>query len=213
MAKLTTGKPKVTEREEEFLKNLPPLKEFQRAWLIEDYMASEYARLFDGAYLMIADAFDAAEVALTPALCQTLLPEQVFKFAVHLGYDPNCKDEFIRSLSRVIGYVSQLATDVSVEWREPTPPQHIDQFLKLKHWSKVTLIKRVSGIDDYVCETTKQFLKRLYRPPETNLQFGIDARTYKRLEQLVAIMSMNAPQQFGSFKIEDLRWTPLDSNK
>jgi hypothetical protein len=101
-----------------------------------------------------------------------------------------------------------------VRWKEPTPAQHVARFLKLKHWSKVILIKKLSGIDDYVCETTKQFLTRLRRPPKTpitaRLQFGIDSRTLEKLKALRSIMAANAPEQFGKLSIADLRWTPLD---
>ena len=130
------------------------------------------------------------------------------------------KEDFMRLLEQPIATLrSTAATEqalrtnpTAIRWRTPTPRQHIDHFQKVTHWSKVMLIKKVSGIDNHVCETTKQFLKRLYRPPETTLQAGIDSRTYNRLERLLAVMSTNAPQQFGSLKIEDLRWTSVESN-
>src|ERR1039457_3296208 len=85
------------------------------------------------------------------------------------------KEDFMRLLEEPITSLrSMAATDqalrtnpTAIRWKEPTPAQHIDRFLKLKHWSQVTLIKNLSRIDEYVCETTKQFLKRLRRPPKT----------------------------------------------
>jgi hypothetical protein len=216
MATKKAAKVKLSEAEEQFIKNLPPLKEFERAFVIEDYMASEYNRLFEGAYLTLVEAFDAADVPLTSAVYETLLPEQVFKLAVHLGYDPNSKDNFIRSLSRVIGYIRQTYSDADVQWSEPTPRQRIETFLKKMRWRKTDLVKKLSGIDDYVDETWLQFIKRLCRKPKirlkSRLQFGIDSRTLVKLKALRSIMAAYAPEQFGTLKIDDLRWTVLDSN-
>jgi hypothetical protein len=130
------------------------------------------------------------------------------------------KADFMRLLEKPIDSLrSTAATEqalrtnpTAIQWRTPTPAQHIKRFLNLTHWSQNTLIKKVSGDDEYVCETTKQFLKRLCRRPETAPQARIDSRTYNRLERLLAIMSTNAPQQFGSLRIEDLRWTSIDFN-
>jgi hypothetical protein len=130
------------------------------------------------------------------------------------------KEDFMRLIEKPIANLTSIAATeqalrtnpTAISWKRPTPKEHIDRFLKVKHWSKVMLINKVSGIDNYICEATKQFLKRLYRPPETTLQARIDSRTYNRLERLLAIMSTNAPQQFGSLRIEDLRWTSIDFN-
>jgi hypothetical protein len=131
------------------------------------------------------------------------------------------KEDFMRLLEEPITSLrSMAATDqalrtnpTAIRWKEPTPAQHIDRFLKLKHWSQVTLIKNLSRIDEYVCETTKQFLKRLRRPPKTTLQFGIDHRTLDKLTALRSVMAANAPEQFGDLILDDLRWTALDSSK
>jgi hypothetical protein len=131
------------------------------------------------------------------------------------------KADFMRLLEEPIANLHSIAaTDqalrthpTAIRWKEPTPAQHIDRFLNLKHWSKVMLIKRLSNIDDYVCDTTKQFLKRLYRKPLTNLQFRIDSRTVEKLDALRTVMVANAPEQFGDLRVDDLRWTVIDSSK
>jgi hypothetical protein len=126
-------------------------------------------------------------------------------------------DAFFKHLEPAIDVLKRIASadaaigmeDRPVRWKEPTPPQIIDRFLKKKRWTKATLIRRMTGIDEYVDETTKQMLKRLYRPPTRETRTGKNQRTVSQLLILRDILAQEAPELFGSLKAADLCWTPM----
>jgi hypothetical protein len=207
---------------------IPPAALMQRAWVIQDYFSAEITDVLQSVFLAMVDAFESAHVKMTPAIYEQLLKEQAFKLVVHLGafgdapgneevrignrlLTPEYEKELIATLAGAIKWVGKTTIGKSVTWKTPTPPDIIDEFLKNKkspRWYKTDLIKKVSGIDDYVCDTTKQFLKRLYREPTTNGQFGINRRTRERLKKLRDVMAEAEPELCGHLTVDSLRWTP-----
>lgn len=99
-----------------------------------------------------------------------------------------------------------------IRWKEPTPREIIDRFLKKRRWTKATLIRRMSGEDtgkgDEVDETDKQMLKRLYATPKRGVRIGKDVRTVQRIGRLINVMAAELPEEFGSLAVADLCWTP-----
>ena len=123
--------------------------------------------------------------------------------------------EFMKRLSRAMEVVrtiaethQSLAEESTIHWKEPTPPQIVDGFLRKMHWSKNSLIKMVSGIDEYVDDATKQMLKRLYKPPSKASRLSVDIRTGARLTKLRDIMAAAAPEYYSQLTVIDLCWTP-----
>lgn len=209
------------------LQNLRPLSEFHGTSVTDAYMSNELGSLLQGAYLAMVDAFVSANVTLTSTIYERILPEHALKLAVHLGsLEPatpegevgsvggcmltrDFKAEMMAAMTPAIHYVRATADNISVAWLEPTPPQHIQRFLKIMKWYRTDLVKKLSGIEDHVDETWLQFLKRLYKPPTTKLQSVINPRTLAKLETLRNIMASNVPGQFGTLTTSNLRWTPL----
>jgi hypothetical protein len=99
-------------------------------------------------------------------------------------------------------------TTSAIRWKHPTPPERIQRFLGRVHWFQADLIRKVSGIDDYVDETTKQMFKRLYKPPKSIPRTRIHVRTLPKLQRCRDIMAEADPEECGTLTVYGLCWTP-----
>ena len=128
------------------------------------------------------------------------------------------KEDFMRLLERPITSLKAIAaseqallTDpTAIRWKTPTPKQHIDTFLaRNTYWTKVWIVKQVSGINHKVDEATDQFLKRLYRQPTEPPKRGYTARNWQRLQRLRDVMAREYPDKFSQYTtVDHLIWTP-----
>jgi hypothetical protein len=128
------------------------------------------------------------------------------------------RDQFFQILERPIAELTAFAAadkalrthPTTIHWKEPTPRQHIDTFLsKRTWWSKVWLVKQISGIQHKLDQATDKFLKRLYKPPTQPSKRGYGARNLARLEKLRQIMAKEYPEKFAQYKtVAHLIWTP-----
>ena len=211
-----------------------PLKELAGAPVTEDYESS-LNRVLDSIYLGMADAFSAAklEPKLKPEMYEEILPQQVIILAAHLGLvptlndrsdgecvqigpwsiDAKVRDEVLGSLASVIALVRVTENETASRWKEPTPMQHVDRFLKLitpqkqKVWSQTDLFKALSDNDPDQESAYKKCLQRwIFYEPDTYLQGIMDERTRDRLTKLVSVMTTYAPAEFGSLTLEELCW-------